>query len=188
MPAMGTNRSLADFRKIIEIPPTTESRTSALGKQRLYNKADLIIKITPTGAVAHSGAYNSFATTIPWSNIGEKWTGKGNGPKNKASDAVISTDAEFYNLREGKTIRCTEVDVSQVIAKSNYLWSFLGRQVKTLYVADTRADTTTSQGGVRIVLGQTLPVSGLTIVTPNPLYVVGNYNVPTTTFRHDKYQ
>ena len=26
----------------------------------------------------------------------------------------------FYNLREGKTVRCTEIDVSQLIAKSNY--------------------------------------------------------------------
>jgi hypothetical protein len=180
MPAMGTNRSLADFRKIIEIPPTTESRTSALGKQRLYNKADLIIKITSTGAVAHSGADNSFGTTIPWSVLGETWSGKGNGPKKKSSTAVFSTDAEFYNLREGKTVRCTELDVSQLIVKSNALYGYLGRPVKTLYIADTRTDTSLMQGGVRVVLGQTLPVSGLTIVTPNPLYVVGNYNVPTT--------
>ena len=181
MPALGTNRSLADFRKIIEIPPGTESRTSAMGKQRLYNKADLIIKITPTGPVAHSGAYNSFGTPIPWSDIGEKGNnGKGNGPKKKSIDALIETDEEFYNLREGKTVRCTEIDVSLLIAKSNYFMLALGRPVKTLYVADTRADTTSLQGGVRVVLGQTLPAGGLTIVTPNPLYIVGDYNVPAT--------
>ncbi len=180
IPALGTNCSLADFRRIIEIPLSTESRTSALGKQRLYNKADLIIRITSTGSYAHSGAYNSFGTPIPWSIVGEKWSGKGNGPKKKPSDAVFSTDAEFYNLREGKTVRCTEIDVSQLIVKFNTLSNYLGRPVKTLYVADTRSDTSLSQGGVRIVLGQTLPPSGLTIVTPNPLYVVGNYNVPTT--------
>jgi len=178
LPALGTNRSLADFRKIIEIPPTTESRTSVLGKQRLYNKADLIIKVSSTGATAHSGAYNSFATTIPWSAIGEK--GNGNGPKKKSSGALVDTDVSFYNLREGKTARCIEIDVSQIIAKSNYFMSTLGRQVKTLYVADTRADTTSSLGGVRVILGQTLPTAGLTIVTPNPLYVVGDYNVPAT--------
>jgi hypothetical protein len=176
LPALGTNRSLADFRKIIETPLSTESRTSVLGKQRLYNKADLIIKITPTGPVAHSGAYNSFGTTIPWSDIGEKTTGKGNGPKKKSSTAIIETDIEFYNLREGRTVRCTEIDVSLLIAKSN----LLGRAIKTVYIADTRADTTSLQGGVRVVLGQTLPAAGLTIVTPNPLYVVGDYNVPTT--------
>jgi hypothetical protein len=70
--------------------------------------------------------------------------------------------------------------VSLLIAKSNYFMSTLGRPVKTLFVADTRADTNSVQGGVRIVLGQTLPATGLTIVTPNPLYVVGDYNVPAT--------
>ena len=178
MPALGTNRSLADFRKIIEIPPTTESRTSALGKQRLYNKADLIIKITPTGPVAHSGAYNSFGITIPWSTIGEKSNGKGNGPKKKATEAIITTDETFYNLREGKTVRSIDIDVSQLLVKSNDLYLALGRVVKTVYIADTRADTSSEQGGVRVILAQTLPASGLTIVTPNPLYVVGDYNVP----------
>ena len=180
MPAIGTNRSLADLRKIIEIPPLSESQTSALGKQRLYNKADLIIRITPTGNFAHSGAYNSFGTTIPWSALGEKNNGKGYGPKKKSIDSVVETDVIFDNLREGKTVRCTEIDVSLLMAKSNYFMLVLGRPVKTLYVADTRADMTSVQGGVRIVLGQTLPASGLTIVTPNPLYVVGDYNVPTT--------
>ena len=93
MPALGTNRSLADFRKIIEIPPSTESRTSALGKQRLYNKADLIIKITRTGARRHSGAYNSFGTTIPWSAIGEKVITEGQWSERRSrSDALIETD------------------------------------------------------------------------------------------------
>lgn len=72
LPALGTNRSLADFHSIIRVPPAGESRTSTFGKQRLYNKADLIIKVSNAGFSAHSGAYNSFATTIPWSQLGEK--------------------------------------------------------------------------------------------------------------------
>jgi hypothetical protein len=199
LPALGTNRSLADFRKIIEMPPSTESRTSALGRQRLYNKADLIIKITSTGFVAHSGAYNSFATTIPWTQLGEIVEitgGKGKGgnirvlvkkpkkPKPSDSvtniyDGVVSTNVTFYNARGNINIRCTEIDVAQLIAKSNYLFSVLGRPVRTLYVADTRTSTTV-QSGVRVIFGETLPATGLTIVTPNPLYIVGNYNVPTT--------
>ena len=174
MPALGTNRTLADFRKIIEIPPSTESVNSVLGKQRLYNQADLIIKITSTGPVAHSGSYNSFGTSIPWSIIGEKDNGNGLGPKKKQS--VFSIDAEFYNLREGKTVRCTDIDVAQLIIKSNDIHTALGRPVKTVYIADTRLSS--YQPGVRVIFGQTLPASGLTIVTPNPLYVVGNYNVP----------
>jgi len=77
-------------------------------------------------------------------------------------------------------VRCTEIDVSLLIVKFNTLSNYLGRPVKTLFVVDTRADTNSVQGGVRIVLGQTLPATGLTIVTPNPLYVVRDYNVPAT--------
>ncbi|HTL16419.1 MAG TPA: hypothetical protein VL793_04235, partial [Patescibacteria group bacterium] len=40
---VGTNTSPAAFHSIIELPPAGESPTSAMGRQRLYNKADLII-------------------------------------------------------------------------------------------------------------------------------------------------
>jgi len=197
LPALGTNRNL---RSLIDIPPLGESRTSALGRQRLYNKADLIIKISNTGFVAHSGASNNFATPIPWSELGEIVEitgGKGKGGKIKdlalkkpkkpkpgdsvtnIYDGVVSTNATFYSLREGKTIRCTEIDVYQLLyTKSNYLYSVLGSPVRTLYVADTRTNGSV-QTGVRVIFGQALP-HGFTVVTPNPLYVLGDYNVPPT--------
>jgi uncharacterized membrane protein (Fun14 family) len=45
-------------------------------------------------------------------------------------------------------------------------------------VGDFRTQPANTESGVRIVFGQTLPPYGLTIATPNPLYIEGNYNVP----------
>src|SRR5690606_11590842 len=38
--------------------------------------------------------------------------------------------------------------------------------------------SSSSQSGVRVYNGQTLPKQGLTVATPNPLYVQGHYNAP----------
>jgi hypothetical protein len=59
-------------------------------------------------------------------------------------------------------------------------WSGSGANptVNTLYVVDKRTTSTSSgnEPGVRLVNGATLPNGGLTVATPNPLYVQGNYN------------
>jgi hypothetical protein len=187
---VGTNGPPSVWRSIIEIPPPNESVTSPLGRQRLYNKADLIVLVSNNTAVAKSGAYNNFSVIIPWSEISESPPkGKGGG-KNKGRgkrlqlglkdpyDGVISTNALFFNYRENKTIRCTEIDITQLLDHYDYLVTCLGRQVRTIYVADMRADNSLVQSGVRIVYGETLPAGGLTIASPNPLYVEGDYNVP----------
>jgi hypothetical protein len=199
LPALGTNRSLAGLRQIIERPPSTESRTSALGRQRLHNKADLIIRISNSGVVAHSGADDNFATVIPWSEVGEtvdvalgkskgigllkkdddKDKDKDKGASTNITHGLINTNVVFFNLRESKTIYATEIDISQLLAKTNFV-SVLGRPVRTLYVIDSRTYPGGAwQTGVRVVNGHTLPATGLTIVTPNPLYIWGSYNSPT---------
>lgn len=226
--ALGTNTSLAAAHSIIEVPPLLELVDSTFGRQRLYNKADLIIRVLDTGGVATSGAYNNFTTIIPWSELAEStsvfpgtWTisllqagrpdddddddddGRQNNPDDNGNNGdngrrtrkrpgwlnrpgatntvagVVTTNVTFFNARENKTVLCTEIDIVQLIAKFDYLTSLLGRPVKTLYVADLRTQSSGTQSGVRIVGGETLPSGGLTIVTPNPLYIWGHYNVPT---------
>jgi hypothetical protein len=187
---VGTNTSLSNWRSLIEIPPSTESRTSPLGSQRFYNKADLIILVSNNVGIAKSGAYNNFSVIIPWTDIAESPPrGKGGG-KNKGRgkrlqgglkdpyDGIISTNAIFFNYRENKTVSCTEIDITQLLERHSYLTNVLGRAVRTLYIADMRGDTSLLQSGVRIVYGETLPPGGLTIATPNPLYIEGDYNVP----------
>jgi hypothetical protein len=189
---LGTNTTAAGFHSIIEMPPAGESINSAMGRQRLYNKADLIILISNNTAVAKSGAYNGFSVTVPWTNIVDAapwYKGKGGGPakgRGKAYqlgniptyDGIIGTNSSFFSARANKTVLCTELDMTQFLIKYSYLTGILGRPVRTLYVADMRTPSAGIQLGVRIVYGETLPTGGLTIVTPNPLYVEGDYNAP----------
>jgi hypothetical protein len=193
---LGTNTTPAGFHSIIEIPPAGESINSTMGRQRLYNKADLIILVSNNVGIARSGAYNNFSVIVPWTNLAEtvsitggkgkaggNGNGKARGKKNQQGitnvyDGVISTNSTFFNARANKTNQCTEIDIGEFLKKFSYLQTVLGRPVRTLYVADMRTQTPSTQSGVRIVNGDVLPTTGLTIVTPNPLFIEGDYNVP----------
>jgi hypothetical protein len=191
----GTNSSPAGFHSIIEIPPAGESINSTLGRQRFYNKADLIILVSNNVGIAKSGSYNNFSVIVPWTNLIETVSitggnGKGGGNGNAKGrgkglqkgttnvyDGLISTNVSFFNGRANQTARCTEIDMAIFLEKASYFQSLLGRPVRTLYVADMRTQTATTQPGVRLVYGETLPSGGLTVATPNPLFVEGDYNV-----------
>ena len=131
------------------------------------NKADLVVLVSNTTVTVKSGLFNNFASTVTpgeWS----QW---------------LKTNVTFTNPREGKTIKTTEIDVDKLrlwSASNTNLWPALGgRDVRSLYVADLRSQTGSTESGVRLKNGQVLPPLGLTVASPNPLYVQGHYNAPS---------
>jgi hypothetical protein len=161
---IGTNSSPDAVHAIVELPPAGESATSAMGKQRYYNKSDLVVLVSNTTVIVTSGKVDGFATAIPYS----QWK------------TFLDTNVTFYNKREGKTVKTTQLNVNKLT-----LWSatnasirpVLGnRDVRSIYIADMRSQTASTEPGVKVVEGSTLPSLGLTVTTPNPLYVQGNYN------------
>ena len=162
---IGTNNTPDAVQAIVNIPPDSEAASSLMGKHRYYNKADLIVVVSNGTTVVKSGLFNNFATTIA---AGE-W------------QQFVNTNVSFYNKREVKTIKTTEIDVAILKAWSQTnvtLQSVLGREVRSIYVADMRTQSGSTEAGVRVKNGQTLPPLGLTVATPNPLYVKGHYNAP----------
>ncbi len=159
---VGMDTSPAALHQLLEWPPSGESSTSLIGQQRYCNKADMIILINDSGWIARSGAYNGFATILPGSLI----------------DDFLKTDITFFNKRENKTVRATQIDIGRMNGDQSALSSYLGRVVRTLWIWDYRSQTTSTESGVRLVNGQNLPSWGLTVATPNPLYVLGHYNAP----------
>jgi hypothetical protein len=161
---IGTNSNPAAVRAVVEIPPTDESPTSAMGKERYYNKADLIILVTNSGVTVKSGLANNFATTIPTSQATQ----------------FVRTDLSFYNKRENKTVKVTQIDIGRLRqwnGTNTALRPLLPQgDIRTVYVADNRTQTSSTESGIRLVNGQTLLPNGLTVATPNPLYIQGNYN------------
>jgi hypothetical protein len=88
----------------------------------------------------------------------------------------------FYNGREKKTVKCTQLDIGKLAAwnTSNVLLRpFLpSGDIRVVYVADFRAQTASTEAGIRLTNGSSLLPQGLTIATPHALYILGNYNCP----------
>jgi hypothetical protein len=166
---IGTNNSPDAVYEILKQPPTDEDANSLMGKQRYYNKADLIVLVSNDCVRVSGGLSTSLSTTIPSS----QWTN------------FVNTNISFFNQREGVNIKTTQVDVSK-LAQWNTTNTILADasgnkvNVRSLFVADYRTNPTgVSEPGVRLVNGQTLPSAGFTVATPDPLYVQGNYNAPS---------
>jgi hypothetical protein len=170
---IGTNNSPAAVHQVLELPPGTlpagsESATSSLGLQRYYNKADLVIIVSNATVSARSGRWNNFATVLGTNDY----------------SVFLSTNASFYNKRENKTVQAIQIDVSKLVqwnaTNGTIRPSLPLHDVRVIYVADARTFAAGNESGVRVVNGVTLPPQGLTLATPAPLYVQGNYNVPAS--------
>ena len=161
---LGTNNSPAAVHAIIDIPPNGESPNSTMGQQRLYNQADLIILVNDGSVDMHGGNNNNGnGATFNWSTDTSKF---------------VNTNVSFYDYREGKTIKTTQIDIGKMntwFAGQNKL-----KGLTSVFVADLRTQNSATEPGIRLIDGQTLMSSGLTVATPDPLYVQGNYNVDST--------
>ena len=87
-----------------------------------------------------------------------------------------------YDYREGKTMNTLDIDMNALAtyapAKNALVTPPAGDDPGILYVS-----TSGTNGAVRLVNGSTLPqnqvngqAAGLTVATPNPVYVKGDYN------------
>lgn len=163
---IGTNNSAAAVREVVEIPPGGEAANSSLGAQRYYNKADMVILVKDASVVVTSGLANNFSTVVPWLQ----------------ATNFIRTNITFTNQREKKVIKAVEINIgnlSQWNATNTLISPSLPTgNIRTIYVADLRT-MGTNQPGIRLVNGQTLLPQGLTVATPDPLYIQGHYNCPT---------
>lgn len=113
------------------------------------------------------------------------------------------TNVSFYDYREVATVRAVQVDVTNLdlwLANTNYFTNSLGifphgdyfnklkttgsteispQSINSIYVYSSQPRTGTQMPGVRVINGMRLPPSGLTVVTPDPIYVLGSYNITT---------
>jgi hypothetical protein len=168
---IGTNNTPAAVHQVLELPPGplplgSEDPLSSLGKQRYYNEADLIITVSNSTVSVTSGRWDSFAISLTTNEV----------------SMFVSTNASFFNQRENKTVQAIQIDVAGL-----NLWNATNTSIRpylplhdvgTIYVNDQRTLSSANESGVRLVNGTNLPPQGLTIATPSPLYILGDYNVP----------
>lgn len=169
---IGTNNSAAAVREVLQYPPSSEAMDSAMGRERYYNKAELVVLVSnSTVTVGVKQPFSSTLTSIPW----------------LATTNFLSTNSLFTDQRELKTVQTTQIDVNKFsiwAATNSTVISVLGTGVKPnlIYVGDFRTESASRMNGVRLVNGQTLPERGLTVATPNPLYTKGHFNQPNSAY------
>jgi hypothetical protein len=185
---IGQGNTPAAVREVVNIPPSGESPTSPMGLQRYYNKpgVDLLISnTTVTAYIRNSG------TDAPVSLTVTNW-GTNNLALTTTFPFLNLTDSFMDQRESSKTVRPTEIDiglystwltVNSLVLNKFPLTSTVYPSV--LYVMDARTiATNTDLFAVRLVNGSILPLNGpttqpggLTVATPNPMYVQGDYNV-----------
>jgi hypothetical protein len=197
---IGTNNSPSAVEALLNLPPSSISVPSANGYSTngatyLYNSADLIVTNDVTGtniAVYYDNQNNATKLTLIPPDVVVVTTNNGVASTNAYYSFV--TNATFYDYRESDTVQATQLSVTNlnnwltnVSARGGAQYNTMnnsgstskGHGINSVYVYSSVPPSTTTLPAVRVVGGQQLPSAGLTVATPLPLYVQGNYNTTT---------
>ncbi|MCM8827004.1 MAG: hypothetical protein NC904_05755, partial [Candidatus Omnitrophica bacterium] len=91
---------------------------------------------------------------------------------------TITTTTNFYNNREGKYIRMTNIDLKKLAGEDGGYSGYSNHLPENGLLYATRDDAgITQQAGVRLINGsQIYRNGGLTVVSNDPIYIQGDYN------------
>ena len=187
---MGTTNSPTATRALLGLPPAGTDPYSEAGQVYFANEANIIISNSPSGnlsAFYQDPSANPPLTLIP--NDLTNITGSGVvGYTTYTTNYAYSfaTNVLFYDFRENKTVQAVQLDVSALntwlstssagLGLNNKMNLDSGHHINSVYVYNNNPVTSSVLPAVRVADGSALPADGLTVVTPDPLYVLGNYN------------
>jgi hypothetical protein len=156
--------------------------------ERLASNADYRIYVSATNALTiYKGASTSALST--------------SNPEYISIAGAVTVNTALRDVRDGDNVRVATLDVGKITIaqKAGTIVDSVGSSDGfLLYVADKSTGTSVSTKvvdsttgvavpvtssrarGVKLVNGGTLPDPGLTIVSPNPVYIQGDYNTGTT--------
>jgi hypothetical protein len=202
---IGTNNNPAAVEGILNLPPAglnppNAAAYSPTGMIYLYNAVDLIVSNNPTGGaptnvLVYYENPNASSTIAPVS--GDVPVVKTNSPGNYTTNYPyysFATNVTYYDYRESDTVQAIQIDVAKLntwLTNTSTVGGYQyntenttgttskGHGINSIYVYNTVPMTSSQLPAVRLVNGQQLPPSGLTVATPQPLYVKGNYNITT---------
>jgi hypothetical protein len=201
---IGTNNNPAAVEGILNLPPVglappNAAAYSPTGMVYLYNAVDLIVSNSPTASTNYvfyenPTAANTIVSVLPdlTNIVATTAHGKTTYVTNVFSSFV--TNVTFYDYRESATVQAVQIDVaklntwltntsatggSQYNTENSTGSTSKGHTINSLYVYNSVPLSGTQLPAVRLVNGQQLPPAGFTVVTPQPLYVKGDYNITT---------
>jgi hypothetical protein len=170
-------------RELIEPPsnPASDTTPAAFKAARIYNQADVRIKVTVTkpGAskVVTKSVVNVDGTTVnPATNA---WVAPLLAAINVNTTAAGSAGAFIDRARSTSTsVQSTDINVGALAAVMNANPSVFPTGI--IYVWDNTASSVSPITGVRVWNAGVLPNTGLVLGTDNPLYMKGDFNTGAT--------
>jgi hypothetical protein len=117
--------------------------------------------VTNAVVFGQSGIYNGCSIIVPW--LAKR-------------DIVTIPPQPMYDKRECKDIELIQIDIKKLNENMVELSSLLGRPAKIIWVAHAGLPLDVTPRAVRLRNADKLPAAGLTIATPNPLYIWGDFN------------
>jgi hypothetical protein len=155
-PAGATNR----MHWILETAPGGDYGTST-GARRFVNKADVVVTVDNgeevnvyRGAKYAGGSMEHISSSLP-AAMGFK---------------------DMYDGRESRTAELVVLDAEEVRDWMGSIFGGSRPQHPIIYIEDRRSWGSGTFSGVRVEKGRELDDQGMTVATPNPLYVRGNFN------------
>lgn len=202
---IGTNNNPATVASVLGIPPPSLAVPNAAGYSSngaayLYNTCDLIISNAAAGGTNLTVYYNN------QQNVGGLVQVSPDVVQTNHSGVITNsyyswlTNVTFYDYREVQTVQATQINVTNLDswltntssrggAQYNSLNSLgstsKGHGINSIYVYNSATLSSSQLPAVRVVNGQRLPSAGLTIATPQPIYVEGSYNTTTDGIHFD---
>lgn len=169
---------------IIERPDVNDD--DSVKNAKFANNAHMRVQLTSSGEMrlqtkSGSGWSDWDSTEVNWQVTGVDGVGDPIYDKTKlvnvSTAEVIASTGEFTDMRESggvtppsHNIQVVQVDVANLTSLTSY-----PSGGKMVYVQNDRVQSG-KQAGVRLVNGATLPSSGLSFASPDPLYIWGDYN------------
>jgi hypothetical protein len=202
---IGTNNSASAVSAILGLPPSNIAAPNPVAYYEsnqiyFYNEADLIVSNA-------ANATNITVYYQNQNNTGSVLTKLAPDVTNVVSSVTNTyysylTNVTFYDYREGDNVKALQIDVTKLrtwLTNTSSAGGYTlnanqsssinplskGHGINSIYVYNNVTPSNGVSGNpgvlpaVRVVNGQQLPSAGLTVVTPQPLYVMGNYNTTT---------
>jgi hypothetical protein len=191
VPSVALSIGTTNVHDALEFPASGEDPTSIKGQTRYYNQAQTVLLVSNTTVSMVVQA--SLDYDVPGADPAPLCITSTNTPPALATNfPFLVTTNTFTDQRENKTVQTTQIDVGKyakwLTTNSTVLTKFpagSGTYATILYVADNRTTTSSKMNGVRLTNGTAPPPNGglgWSVATPNPLYVLGDYNCTNSSY------
>ncbi|HEV2841540.1 MAG TPA: hypothetical protein VGW39_09470 [Chthoniobacterales bacterium] len=178
------------YRELIEAPSAASA--DPLSSARYWNQAGIIIEVSDNPSSTSPG-YDGvnghdlvkFYTVNPATGVTTQISSSSSGASLALynmfnASGVVTTNQTIQDNREAASIKLTSLDISKLETNATTntpTWTQSAANFNGIVYAYHKNNTTSTRRGIRLKGGKTIPSTGLTVASANPVYIQGDFNV-----------